>query len=534
MPDIQSSPLAQAAGGGNNLQTEAFQKLLSRSDEQQDYLTQQRQAYNAELENYSNLVKQSQESGVNDAGRWGAIASALARVPPTWGNIGTSIAAAGSAASSYDQAQMAEALKSQHDLTKLRQDEVRAMEARNQNAAMLRALSGNYGKSSNPTIKVVDGKLIAAKWDPETQSYSTEVLSGSQDQIKSRIYQNFYNKAVAAELPNPEEYAQQQTEKTLTQFGGMTVKGEANAIPGVKGSTQPSSSVEGVGPQEGIGPQEGEGTTGISPSLAGMLIPEDQAVATRLVARINANPATAKNDTLTLQRLLTKYDERSKASSVQPAPTVKSAPITSEVGSLRYPDKPKKAMETGTAEETGKALGKEHESLNAAAQASGAMVNQLDLLEKLYSTPNMPEGELAPQIQQLRSGLKSLGIDTGEGVGAADMARAVATKFALHTRTGEGGNLLPGQMSNYEDKLLQQMSPVLSLTQEGRLALTQYMRETAKSNMRVAHEANAMADANRGILPSDWRARRERIMKEEMARLTQLNRKIMSRFKGAK
>ena len=93
--------------------------------------------------------------------------------------------------------------------------------------------------------------------------------------------------------------------------------------------------------------------------------------------------------------------------------------------------------------------------------------------------------------------------------------------------------MLPGQMSNYEDKLLQQMSPVLSLTSEGRLALIQYMQEMNTSNMRIAKEAQNLADANKGMLPSNWPQRKTRIEKEEMARLIQLHRNLATQFQGA-
>ena len=106
-----------------------------------------------------------------------------------------------------------------------------------------------------------------------------------------------------------------------------------------------------------------------------------------------------------------------------------------------------------------------------------------------------------------------MGIKRGKEVGQADMARALATSFALHLRTGEGQNLLPGAMSNYEDQMLQKMAPSLSLTREGRMALIQFMRETAKSNARLGHEFNQLTD-DRGIVSPEWRKRKERVMKE--------------------
>ena len=72
----------------------------------------------------------------------------------------------------------------------------------------------------------------------------------------------------------------------------------------------------------------------------------------------------------------------------------------------------------------------------------------------------------------------------------------------------------------------------LQSTQEGRLALIDFMNEVMKTRMRFAQEANKMAEGNRGILPSEWNTRRARIMKEEMARLAVINKQIAQRFQN--
>ena len=146
----------------------------------------------------------------------------------------------------------------------------------------------------------------------------------------------------------------------------------------------------------------------------------------------------------------------------------------------------------------------------------------------------MPEGELATSLQSIRSGLKTIGIDVGPEVGAADMAQAISGKMALLTRTADGKNLMPGAMSDFEQKILRQLVPSLTGTAEGRAALIDVMQAMAQSRVRFAKEANEMATANRGILPQEWNQRKMRIMKEEMARMAHLNTEIAARFQGAK
>jgi len=526
-----ATAMVPTASGGNPAVAQMMQSMLQQSQDKQGYLQQQRDAYNKDMEKYAAQVQQQQEQGDASAD-WGGMANAASSVAPTWGNIGAMLGRVGGAHGEAMSAERNRNLASQAQLVKMRQDEVRALESKDQQAAMLRALTSST-KVAQPTIKVVDGKLVSARMNPETGEMETEVLTGSQDQIKARMFQNFYNKAVDNEVPDPEAYAQAQTEKTLAQFGGTTVKGEANNIPGVKpAATSAVPSVPSAAPSmqvtldeqkkrdaAAVGLRAGEqnGTLPDAPANAEVpdvtLSPEDAALARRLMARIQANPAASANDTATLNKMMQKYE---------------TAPP------MQYLDKPKRKMEEGTATVEGKALGEEHQALNVGYRNSGQQASNLDLLEKIFSNPNIPEGELGPLLQRVRSGLKSAGIEVGEEVGQAGLADALSKEIALKKRTEGGQNLLPGAMSNYEDTLLQSMSPGLLSTNEGRLAQIKLMRAATQSNMRFAEEANKMADANRGILPSEWNKRRERITKEEMARLALVNRDVLSTLKGAK
>jgi hypothetical protein len=147
------------------------------------------------------------------------------------------------------------------------------------------------------------------------------------------------------------------------------------------------------------------------------------------------------------------------------------------------------------------------------------MTTNLNLLKKLYQDPNIPEGELGPYIQMARSGAKSLGIPVSSATTSGDLARAISEKFALEQRTAGEQNLLPGAISNYEDRLLARISPTLSMTRQGRLDLIDMMSEINKTNLRLAEEATNWAKSNKNQLTSGWLARKERVILEEMARL---------------
>lgn len=183
--------------------------------------------------------------------------------------------------------------------------------------------------------------------------------------------------------------------------------------------------------------------------------------------------------------------------------------------------------------EEGKALFKERENLNTLYATNAGMVNQLNMLENLYSNPNLPEGELGPILQRIRSGMQSVGIDVGDTTGPADLANAIAQKMVLAQRTSDGTNLLPGAISNFEVQLLQSMGPTLSLTNEGRRALVRFMKEMAVTNQRIAQEGTQFASQNNDMLTPGWYQRKERVMLEEMARLKMLSNQVMGQFKGS-
>lgn len=333
----QINPAAAVAGGGNAQQTQMFQELMDVGKRRQSYLEQQQAAYNTDMEKYAQMVQQSQQPDANEAQMWGSMAGAAASVAPTWGNIGTMLGRTGQAYGNQQALEQQMNIKNQAELTKTRQAELRALESKDQNTQLIKAMYGG-NKGMNPTIKVVDGKMI--KYDPLTGT--TEVLSGSQDQIKKDLFKTFYNAAVKNEMADPEAYAQQQVEKTLSQFGGTTVTGKSNAVPGTR-SVQEEELPLGIGNRQGP-----EGSVDIAGPLADQLSPQDAALASRLITRINANPAAAANDTKRLEEILSKYQSGSNA------PAQSADPV-------KYLDKPKQAAGIESSKEGAKMYAKSFE-----------------------------------------------------------------------------------------------------------------------------------------------------------------------------
>lgn len=345
----QMNPAAEIAGGGNPAQTQLFQQMMDSADKKQSYLEQQQSAYNADMEKYAQMVQQSQQPNSREAQMWGTMAGAASSVAPTWGNIGAMLGRTGEAYGNQQAQEQQLNLKNQADLTKTRQAEVRALEGKDQQAAMLKALYGG-NKGLNPVIKVVDGKMI--KYDPV--SGTTEVLSGSQDQIKKDLFKTFYQSAVKNEMSDPEAYAMQQVEKALAQFGGTTVTGKTNAIPGTLSAAGDDDFT--LHPKT-LGGNYGKGSVTLHGGVVDMLSPDDAGLASRLINRINSNPAAAKNDTQRLEEILAKYQGGAPASVLGAGP-------------LAYPDKAKKGAREESYKEGAKMYGKSfEENVLAPAQA---------------------------------------------------------------------------------------------------------------------------------------------------------------------
>lgn len=488
--------------------------IMGQAAKRQSYLEQQQEAYNRDLNRYAQMVEQSHQAEDSEAGRWSAIAGGFSSVAPTWGNIGGMLGRGGAEYGKFINDTNNQNLKEQGDLTKLRQNEVRALESKDQNAALTKALYGQNKRfeprrNADGTTTVFDGStgLPVGTYGPQDIGKVTAMT-----QVLAKAA---FDKGEYATLDEAVQWAQGEA---------LRLVGSANVATGNR--TAPlAGNIGGVPTAEAPVVEEAPGVT---TKLTGMDA-DSKALLQRLIARYRANPNDGTK--AQLEKAIAALHQAGVLQLGEEVPQ-QSASATPSAPPMVKKDIPMAKMKEEQASAVGKDLAKEGTLLNDAMHASNRMIMQLDLLDKLYSTPNMPEGELGPLMQQIRSGVKSLGVDVGKEVGAADMARSIASNFALHLRTGEGQNLLPGAMSNYEDKLLQQMAPVLSLTNEGRLALSQFMKEMARTNARFGHEFNKMTD-ERGIVSPEWRTRKERVMKEEMARIAEMTREIMKRFQGA-
>lgn len=449
-------------------------------------LQQQEESYaakKAQMEKLQELSKRSPET--DEAERWASMATAASKVPPMVGGFGQLLASIGGAYGNTLAQQNQREFEKQQAIAKLMDQ---GMMGQGSMTALTSALLNPIQNIGGVGISRFTGQTVVPK---------------GLEQVYTKTYDTAYKAAIEQRMPNPEAYAKQQADAVIQQH--------VLANPSIAGSLYAQRPGEAPLPSQGGAQREEKPRVELASGT-------DVSAYVKSLQRMEQQ-AVSEGD----------YSKAREIQSVRK--TLQEQPTAAP--SLAYKDVPKAKMEESQAEAVGKELTKEATTLNNAMSASNKMITQINLLEKLYSTPNMPEGELGPLQQQIRSGMKTLGIDVGKEVGAADMARAIASNFALHLRTGEGENLLPGQMSNYEDKLLQQMSPVLSLTNEGRLALARMMKEMATSNARMGSEVNKMTD-ERGIVDPNWRKRKERVMKEEMARLELVQREIMKSFQGAK
>lgn len=219
-----------------------------------------------------------------------------------------------------------------------------------------------------------------------------------------------------------------------------------------------------------------------------------------------------------------------------PAPQPLAAPSAPAVPSGGLPE-PKVVDYRGiesdksSGREEGTRGAKELEKQNQTYLSTSALKNQTGLMRQIAGVEGVPSGELAPQIQTLRSVMSSLGVPIDKNaVSAPQIFESFATQFALHQRIQNGENMLPGQMSNYEDKMLRSTVPMLSNTPEGRLALIDLMDAAATSNHNIAKAAIDYAKAHGNRLPPDWYTSHTALIDREMARMKLAYTKVSNKF----
>lgn len=462
------------------------------------YLQDIRTRYKETMDRLTSLA--TNPAGSDEASMWGAIAGGMGSVSPQYGNFGQMLAAAGAA---YGKQQAT------------------AEQQRFERNAVIAKL---YEQDVRKQLGAQQGKFIQFK-DDKGNLYIMNNATGERQVIPAsgvKSWDALYNKFLANRLANNDPDAVDNATAMAREAMASSPRGVADTA-----TVQPPVKPVGAPSAENTAQATGMSYPKVKPEEDAAYI-ADQIDLLRRERLKYAGNADVQRDLdkqeSTLRKKLSAYEGGFTPGPVQ---ATGSYPATKKIA---YLDKPKEKMEEAAAGEVGKDLGKELTNLNQAAATSAQVTNQLIQLKQLYENPNIPEGTYGPAIQSIRSGLKGLGADIKD-VGDADLADKIAKNYSLHLRTAGGQNLLPGAMSNYEDQLLQSMGPSLSSTQAGRLAQIELMLEIDKTNQRLASEINKMAGANRGIPPSEWHQRRERIIKEEKARLAVVSRGIIERLR---
>lgn len=144
---------------------------------------------------------------------------------------------------------------------------------------------------------------------------------------------------------------------------------------------------------------------------------------------------------------------------------------------------------------------KTHDSIVEAGNNGYSQLAQVDQLEALMNGLQTGQTKtLTTQGKALVKGIFGNDIldrfNLEDDVGRAQAFDALAKQGALLLRNPANGGGLPGQMSNYEDKMLQQMTVSLEHTPEANALLIQTMRRNAERNIAIAQLANEWLGTN--------------------------------------
>ena len=389
-------------------------------------------------------------------------------------------------------------------------------------------MGGKAGSASFIQFKDDNGNLYIMN----KSTGQREMIPATHTKLWGDAYKLAFEKATAEGREDAADFATQMANYALRRMPGGIVTVDTVQKPtrpvGELGPVTPGVPTLSGAPDDSKAGAKGFPSGRAPESDRQFILQQEYDEAGKIIEEYKNNPTHPKYQEALRNQAQIKREMRTM--NVNQAPQLDGAPP------MTYRDKRKDEQNKGYGSKEGEGLYKEYSTLNELAGTNAKLIGQLNLLEKVYSDPDIPEGELGPYLQQLRSGLKTVGIDVSKATGPADVARAISTQMALSMKNADGHNLLPGAMSNYEDQLLQKMAPTLSMTAEGRKALITLMKTIAFGHQRMAEEANVMAQANKGQLPPEWYQRKERIMKEEMARLRDLHDELdqVYKFTGKK
>lgn len=383
-------------------------------------------------------------------------------------------------------------------------------------------------------LKLKDGSW--ATWDPTTNPPSLKPLVGAESGIFDEVYAKFLKIATENKMPNPEDWA---TDQAWYYVRRRPVSGgePATPAPGAPGSRETRSALAGSAPAA----PSSSTPSSLAPAAQSAVAPSSPSPAAEAPrARLDwqgdpreafrqAAALTDPADRAAMLRLAAdRWPElaaelRGKAAS----------PTQTKPASVEYLDQRKEKQEQsyGTAE--GKDLVDEARALKSAYATNTTLQAQLTQLKHAFSSnKNIASGELAPFISTTKSYLEGIfGRNVvGDSPTWENIIDSLSTDMALHTRTKDGTNLLPGAISNYENQLMFKMVPQIKDTKNGRLAKIDLMMEFSKTNMRISEEATKFAKAHDNKLTPEWEERKQRVMREERARLAEFARELVQRY----
>lgn len=334
-PLAQVSPAAvmvPVAAGGNKFQEDLMNSILANNKQKQDYIQQQQLAYENEMRQYSQQVAASRDpdSSANKAGLWGSIAAGAAQLPNTWGNMGAMIGNMGAAAGQFAQGKQQRDIENLKALTNSREANLRSAQSAAPQSAVARALGQQQGK------------WIQYK-DDAGNTYTMNNVTGEKHVVpatRTKVWNDLLaaglRKAIAEDEPDKQAAALSYAISMFKMLPGSvttddTIQRDTVPIKAPTQSTQVAPSQHDafpkVSPAEQVARDQRadqikaaeDADPEADVKLADILSKEDLRSVQALFKRIQTNPATAPNDSTTIEAILAKYPQIAKRSNEVPS-----------------------------------------------------------------------------------------------------------------------------------------------------------------------------------------------------------------------
>jgi len=462
--------------------------------ERDAYRKQQQEAYADQMRRLEEMSREPE----SEAGKWGALAEGALAVPAMTGNFGAMLASMGSKYGQFQQRAQAQRLASEQSIAKMRGDELRALESKDQMSAYLRAINPRGSGKPFEFRRNSDGTTTAfsnATGMP-AGTYGPQDI-GKLASLTEALAKAALEKGQYATLDEAMAWAQGQA---MSQIRGMhaevgnrtaPLKGEVGGLP-----TTPAPKVSfDEQPPDLVSPtQDGVGFSFNTSNMDDV----DKAQVVALISAFKRNPTPQ-----TKARVEAVLARMSEAAPAEQAPT-SAPPPSAPTGGMPKKDVQTDEFKKAYGEGEGKAYVRKYDDIMMTGQAANTLEGKLNLMEQLTTQhgDNIPEGKAGPLIADIKSSMKSFGVDL-KGSGVADVISSLGVEGALKSKTADGQNLLPGAMSNYEDQLLQRIFPSLGFTKEGRLLQIQIAKAQLEMRKNLAAAAREYRK-NKGVLDHGW------------------------------